>query len=326
MMDKDTGRPRGFGFVTFDGDAAVDATLAGPLQILGKPIEVKRAQPRGNLRDADDDKKFGRGGKFGARNDNQSNYDQQAQNINGGQQQMSPAMMAQYWQRMQQYFSAMQQTIASQQSMQNPMAAMGAQMNPAMMQPMMAAMQPGANRPQTGSPQPVGPNNMGQMNPAMLQQMQQMGQMGVPQQQQGGGGYASPTSLAGNGRPAYNAQEQLAFEQQKYEQQQQRRMQQAAGYGGQGGVTSWDGMYDDMPQPQMPPQGPAATRMNPGYGRGGGGPHSRGRQGSSQPPVQPSNAPANAPTGPKNAGKPGANYRGGGRAHGGRGYHPYHRG
>ncbi|KAF2108622.1 hypothetical protein BDV96DRAFT_503984, partial [Lophiotrema nucula] len=46
MMDKDTGRPRGFGFVTFDGDAAVDATLSGPLQILGKAIEVKRAQPR----------------------------------------------------------------------------------------------------------------------------------------------------------------------------------------------------------------------------------------------------------------------------------------
>ena len=60
MMDKDTGRPRGFGFVTFDGDAAVDATLAGPLEILGKPIEVKRAQPRGNLRDGEEEKKFGR--------------------------------------------------------------------------------------------------------------------------------------------------------------------------------------------------------------------------------------------------------------------------
>ena len=35
--------------------------------------------------------------------------------------------------------------------------------------------------------------------------------------------------------------------------------------------------------------------------------------------------PANAPTGPKNAGQPGANYRGGGRG-GRRGYHPYARG
>ena len=62
MMDKETGRPRGFGFVTFDGDAAVDATLRGPLQILGKQIEVKRAQPRGNMRDddgGDGNKKFG---------------------------------------------------------------------------------------------------------------------------------------------------------------------------------------------------------------------------------------------------------------------------
>ena len=37
-----------------------------------------------------------------------------------------------------------------------------------------------------------------------------------------------------------------------------------------------------------------------------------------------SSAPANAPTGPKNAGKPGANYRGGGRG-GHRGFHPYSR-
>jgi len=49
MMDKDTGRPRGFGFVTFDSEAAVDNCLSGPLEILGKPIEVKKAQPRGNM-------------------------------------------------------------------------------------------------------------------------------------------------------------------------------------------------------------------------------------------------------------------------------------
>ena len=34
MIDKDTGRPRGFGFVTFDSEAAVEAALSQPLEIL----------------------------------------------------------------------------------------------------------------------------------------------------------------------------------------------------------------------------------------------------------------------------------------------------
>ena len=51
MMDKDTGRPRGFGFVTYDDDQAVERALSQPLAIHGKPIEVKRAEPRGNLRE-----------------------------------------------------------------------------------------------------------------------------------------------------------------------------------------------------------------------------------------------------------------------------------
>jgi len=125
MMDKDTGRPRGFGFVTFDSEAAVDATLAGDLTILGKPIEVKKAQPRGNMREEENEPLGrGRGGRRGGKefqnndrdynNNNQQN--QGNQNQQGGQGMMggmTPQMMAQYWQKMQQYFATMQQQMAS---------------------------------------------------------------------------------------------------------------------------------------------------------------------------------------------------------------------
>lgn len=143
MMDKETGRPRGFGFVTFDSEAAVDRTLQGPLEILGKPIEVKKAQPRGGMGDDD-----GNRNRFRNRN---NNFGQGGQGFGGGQQSdstpmgagmgansgMTPNMMAQYWSKMQQYFQMMQQQMMmSQNSGMNPMAAM--QQNPAMMQQMMA--------------------------------------------------------------------------------------------------------------------------------------------------------------------------------------------
>ncbi|PVI01744.1 RNA-binding domain-containing protein [Periconia macrospinosa] len=306
MMDKDTGRPRGFGFVTFDGDAAVDACLSGPLQIHGKPIEVKRAQPRGNMREEEDNKKFGRG-KFGSRDGgahhNNGGFDAGQNNANqqgGANGNMSPAMLAQYWQRMQQYFRQMQQNLAAAQGPQGngmpaQMGNMPQGMNPAMMGMMGGMGQPGA------------------MNPMMA------AQFGNMQGGNGGGFGGDQSMMAGNGA-RFNPQEQHAFEQQKYEQQQQRRMQQASGYGGAGGPTAWEGMYDDTPQPSGIPQGPGAHRM---HGGNFGKHNNRGRQGSSQPPAGAPNAPANAPTGPKNAGKPGANYRGGGRAGGSFRHNPY---
>jgi RNA-binding protein Musashi len=62
MMDKDTGRPRGFGFVTFESEAGVDACLAQELEIHGKPIEVKKAQPRGNMREEEEANRRAGGG------------------------------------------------------------------------------------------------------------------------------------------------------------------------------------------------------------------------------------------------------------------------
>ncbi|KAL8973474.1 MAG: hypothetical protein Q9197_002278 [Variospora fuerteventurae] len=362
MMDKDTGRPRGFGFVTFDSEAAVDNTFNGDLMILGKPIEVKKAQPRGNMRE--DDESFGgrRGGRRGGKDfrDDRGNHDNnsagnqnQNQNPQNGQGTfaagMTPQMMAQYWTKMQQYMATFMQQQAANQ-MAGGMGMGG--MNPAVMQQMaqmqqmqkmqqqMASQQQGSQSPMPQSP---GAQGMGGMTPAMMQQMQQMQQMQA--MQQGGGGFGGPmvspmpanTPPGGGGAggaggfggrrstPGYNAQDQLAFEQQKYEQQQARRaaqeVQQMQYH--HGGPTSWEGMYDDVPQPNMNQHGGGMGRGGRG-GRGGGfGGHQQQQQ---QPTPGPQSAPpANAPTGPKNAGKPGANYRGGGHRGAHRGFHPYSR-
>jgi RNA-binding protein Musashi len=305
MMDKDTGRPRGFGFVTFDDDVAVERALSQPLAIHGKPIEVKRAEPRGNLRE-EGGGGGGRGGRFGGAGRgggaHQANFgaqqDQAAQA--GGANNMSPAMMAQYWQRMQQYFQMMQQQMqgGGMAGMNPQMAAM--QQNPAMMQQMMASMGRGQ-----------GGGNPG-MNSQMMQQMQQMqgggGMQGGAGPAAAQGGYPGG-SMSGSASPGpaqqqsgFNAQEQMHFEQQKYERQQMARMQGQSVNGG----STWEGMYDDVPAP-------AGVTS-----RGGGGFAGRGGRGGARGgPATPGNAPVGAPTGPKNAGLPGSNYRGGGR--GGRG-------
>lgn len=292
MMDKDTGRPRGFGFVTFDSDAAVDRVLAQDHEIHNKYIEVKRAEPRGNVRDGDG----GGHGKFGRQNRGGGNFgnDREQQNQGGqnGGNSMTTAQAAVYWQNMQNYFKQMQQMNAGGAGM-NPMAA--AMQQQAMMQQMMAG------------------RGGGGMNPAMMQQMAQMqGNM-----QGGGGGFGgmqspgSPMNGGAGQHSGFNAQEQLMFEQQKYERQQNVRMQSGSFQGG----NTWEGMYDDVP----PPSGMRRGDMR-GIGYSG-----RGGRGGSTPPPPSGQAPAGAPTGPRNANVPGANYRGGGRG-GRRGFHPYARG
>lgn len=168
MMDKDTGRPRGFGFVTFDSESAVDKTLNGDLNILGKPIEVKKAQPRGDMSEGVSDfggRNRGRGGRrggFGDRGDyggssyNPGNMYQQGNR--NAMNSMTPQMMAQYMARMQQLVQMQQQFAMSG----------GATANPAMVQ---------------------------QMQQMMMQQQQQQMQMKMDQQQ--GHDYRNPPRAAG---------------------------------------------------------------------------------------------------------------------------------
>ncbi|KAJ3019494.1 hypothetical protein HKX48_002027 [Thoreauomyces humboldtii] len=50
MIDRESGRPRGFGFITFENSDGVDKAMAkqsmGELAINDKPVEVKRAMPK----------------------------------------------------------------------------------------------------------------------------------------------------------------------------------------------------------------------------------------------------------------------------------------
>eukprot|EP00276_Gloeochaete_wittrockiana_P005058 CAMPEP_0184654176 /NCGR_PEP_ID=MMETSP0308-20130426/11896_1 /TAXON_ID=38269 /ORGANISM="Gloeochaete witrockiana, Strain SAG 46.84" /LENGTH=262 /DNA_ID=CAMNT_0027090063 /DNA_START=80 /DNA_END=864 /DNA_ORIENTATION=- len=48
MFDSQTQRPRGFGFVEFDDETAVERCMGGqPYEMKGKPVEIKRAVPKG---------------------------------------------------------------------------------------------------------------------------------------------------------------------------------------------------------------------------------------------------------------------------------------
>ncbi|CAN6674859.1 nuclear polyadenylated RNA-binding protein 4 [Trichomonascus vanleenenianus] len=118
MMDKDTGRPRGFGFVTFDSDQAVERIVSEKFLILkNKPIEVKRAEPRSKNGMVDQQSSM--------------SHSQQGNAYGSG---MNPAMMSQYMQQWQAYMAQMRQMMAMNPQMQQQ------QMNP-MMQQMYQQMQ-----------------------------------------------------------------------------------------------------------------------------------------------------------------------------------------
>ncbi len=64
VMDRATGRSKGFGFITFSSDGAVDAALALSGQELdGRPLRVDRAT--GESRSSGGGNRGGNGGGFG---------------------------------------------------------------------------------------------------------------------------------------------------------------------------------------------------------------------------------------------------------------------
>ncbi|KAL3840805.1 hypothetical protein ACJIZ3_025396 [Penstemon smallii] len=64
MMDRDTGRSRGFGFVTFENEDAVEQILSNGRmhEIGGKQVEIKRAEPKRSGFDNSTETRFRRGG------------------------------------------------------------------------------------------------------------------------------------------------------------------------------------------------------------------------------------------------------------------------
>lgn len=112
MVDKDTGRSRGFGFITYDSPEAVDRVCVNKyLSLKGKAMEVKRAEPRGqhqlSQQQQQQQQPYGYNpySQYGQMQYGQMPYGQAGGNTQG----MNQEMMTEYWQRMQQWYMFQQQ-------------------------------------------------------------------------------------------------------------------------------------------------------------------------------------------------------------------------
>jgi RNA-binding protein Musashi len=230
--------------VTFDDDSAVENCMAiGPLAIKGKmvrtrfrpltKIEVKRAQPKGREREEPRPGFQQRG--YGGQGQGQFN-----QNGFGGQGMMnpmyggmSPAMMAQIYQRMQAYYAA----------------AMGRGMMP-MGSPMMGM----PNMQMQGMPG-MNPAMMGGMPPQGMGGYQNQMPMGPGAYQQG---YGSPEQSSHEGEYTYdNGDQGSGYQAQSPPPQ------------GMGGEMPPSGPREGAGPPPNAPTGPSGG-FKPAYGRGRG--------------------------------------------------------
>lgn len=108
MIDKDTGRSRGFGFITYDSPDAVDRVCVNKYVTLkGKSMEVKRAAPRGQHQQQQQlqqqqQQQMAAYNPYGQYGQMAAQYGQYSQAN------MTPEMV-EYWQRMQQWYMYQQQ-------------------------------------------------------------------------------------------------------------------------------------------------------------------------------------------------------------------------
>ncbi|CCD22772.1 uncharacterized protein NDAI_0A06170 [Naumovozyma dairenensis CBS 421] len=160
MLDKDTGRSRGFGFITYDSGEAVDRVCQNKyIQFKDKQIEIKRAAPRHNQRN----NSYGNGGRGGSRSYNnnpmsqppqQQMYQNQMMAAAAGMNPMyDPQAMNDYYQQMQAYYQQVQQQTGMDYSQMYQQAGQPGQPTMPMPMPMpMGGAPPYGGVPPTGAP------------------------------------------------------------------------------------------------------------------------------------------------------------------------------